>query len=104
MKMAVDSMEMAPTAIPSPGRVPEYRLLSPEIGLRWRRHCGTFRDSILDLFRAFASKAIYRRKGDVREHPRGPHHTVAQPEVGPRHPMVWPPPGSSPSPLWTPCT
>jgi hypothetical protein len=28
MKMAVESMEMAPGAIPSPGRVPEQRLLS----------------------------------------------------------------------------
>ena len=30
MKMAVESMEMAPGAIPRPGRVPEQRLLSPE--------------------------------------------------------------------------
>jgi hypothetical protein len=55
-----------------------------------------------DSFRVFASEAIYRRKGDVRGHPRGPHNVVARPEVGPRHPMVWPLPGSSPSPLWTP--
>jgi hypothetical protein len=35
MKMAVESMEMeiASGAIPHPGRVPEQRLLSPEIGL-----------------------------------------------------------------------
>jgi hypothetical protein len=31
------------------------------------------------LFRVFASEAFYRRKGDVRGHPRGPHHTVARP-------------------------
>ena len=46
MKMAVRSMEMAETAmetdgagsgaLPRPGRVPEQRLLSPEIR-RWRR-------------------------------------------------------------------
>jgi hypothetical protein len=53
-------------------------------------------------FRVFASKAFYRRKGDVRGHPRGPHHVVARLEAGPHHPMVWPPPGSSPSLLWTP--
>jgi hypothetical protein len=47
-------------------------------------------------FRVFTSEAIYRRKGEVRGHPRGPHHVVARPEVGPL------PPGSSPSPLWTP--
>jgi hypothetical protein len=41
MKMAVESMEMAPGAIPRPGRVPEQRLLSPEIGLRRRRRYGT---------------------------------------------------------------
>jgi hypothetical protein len=35
-------MEMAPGAIPHPGRVPEQRLLSPEIGLRWRWRCRTF--------------------------------------------------------------
>jgi hypothetical protein len=41
MEMAVESMEMAPGAIPRPGRVLEQRLLSPKIGLRWRRRCGT---------------------------------------------------------------
>jgi hypothetical protein len=30
-------------------------------------------------FRVFTSKAIYRRKGDVRGHPRGPHHGLARP-------------------------
>jgi hypothetical protein len=34
-------MEMAPGAIPRPGRVPEQRLLSPKIGLRQRWRCGT---------------------------------------------------------------
>jgi hypothetical protein len=45
MEMAVEvmeSMEMAPGALPRPGRVPEQRLLSPEIGLRRRRRCRTF--------------------------------------------------------------
>jgi hypothetical protein len=32
---------MAPGALPHPGRVPEHRLLSPEICLRRRRRCGT---------------------------------------------------------------
>jgi hypothetical protein len=32
---------MALGALPHPGRVPKQRLLSPEIGLRWRRRCGT---------------------------------------------------------------
>ena len=34
MVMAVESMEMAPGAIPRPGRVPEQRLLSPETCFR----------------------------------------------------------------------
>jgi hypothetical protein len=38
---ATASMEMAPGALPRPGRVPEQRLLSPEICLRRRRRCGT---------------------------------------------------------------
>jgi hypothetical protein len=38
---AMESMEKASGALPYPGRVPEQRLLSPEIGLR-RRRCGTF--------------------------------------------------------------
>jgi hypothetical protein len=54
------------------------------------------------LFRVFASKRIYRRKGDVIWLTRGPHHLVAWPGGGPRHPMVRPPPGPSPSLLWTP--
>jgi hypothetical protein len=32
---------MAPGALPHPGRVPEQRLLSPKIGLRWRRRSRT---------------------------------------------------------------
>jgi hypothetical protein len=30
---SMESMEMAPGALPRPGRMPEKRLLSPEIGL-----------------------------------------------------------------------
>jgi hypothetical protein len=38
---ATTSMEMAPGALPRPGKVPEQRLLSPEICLRRWRRCGT---------------------------------------------------------------
>jgi hypothetical protein len=44
METAVEAMELmetAPGALPRPGKVPEQRLLFPEIGLRWRRRCGT---------------------------------------------------------------
>jgi hypothetical protein len=40
-KEATTSMEMAPGALPRPGRVPEQRLLSPEICIRRRRRFGT---------------------------------------------------------------
>ena len=43
LEMAMESMEMAPGALPRPGRVPEQRLLSPETCRRWRRRCGTLR-------------------------------------------------------------
>jgi hypothetical protein len=39
---AMESMEMAPGALPRPSRVPEQRLLSSEICLRRRRRCRTF--------------------------------------------------------------
>jgi hypothetical protein len=38
---SMESMEMALGALPHPGRVPEQRLLSPEIGLRRRQCCRT---------------------------------------------------------------
>jgi hypothetical protein len=38
---AMEPMEMAPGALPRPGRVPEQRLLSPKIRRRWRQSCGT---------------------------------------------------------------
>jgi hypothetical protein len=41
METAVEAIEMALGALLRPGRVPEQRLLSPEIGPRWRRRCGT---------------------------------------------------------------
>jgi hypothetical protein len=77
--MVVESIEMALGAIPRPGRVPEQRLLSPEIGLRWRRRYGTFHGWVPWWFRVFALGAIYRRKGKVGRCPRGPHHGQAWP-------------------------
>jgi hypothetical protein len=38
---AMESMEMAPGALSRPDRVPEQRLMSPEIGLQRRQRCGT---------------------------------------------------------------
>jgi hypothetical protein len=52
--------------------------------------------------RIFLMKWIYRRKDDVRGCLGGPHQGLARPVGRPHHPMVWPPPGSSLSLLWTP--
>jgi hypothetical protein len=53
MEMAVRSMEtveMAPGALPRSSKVPEQRLLSPEIHRRWRQSCGTLLEiSPIDL-------------------------------------------------------
>jgi hypothetical protein len=56
-----------------------------------------------ELFRVFVSERFYRRKGDVKGWPGGPHHTLAQPEGGGGGAPLggvaatWP----SPSLLWT---
>ena len=48
VKMAVETaVEMAPGAIPRPGRVPEQRLLSPESRLQRRRRYRTLRGFLL---------------------------------------------------------
>jgi hypothetical protein len=79
---AMESMEMAPGALPHPGRVPEQRLLSREIGLQWRRCCITFLGKTpIDLgFRS--QEALYRQRGSVRGGPGGPHHALMRPGGG----------------------
>jgi hypothetical protein len=66
MKLVVDSMEMAPGAIPHPGRVLEQRFLSPETCLRWRRRYRTFRGWRLhDLGFSHLGQYIGRRARSV---------------------------------------
>jgi hypothetical protein len=63
---AMESMEMALGALPHPGRVPEQRLLSPEIGLRWRRCCETFLEKTpTDL--GFSRQRLYIGGGAMSE-------------------------------------
>jgi len=72
MKMAVESMEMAPGAIPRPGRVPEQRFLSPETCLRWRRSYGTFRGwRLIDL--GFSRRGQYIGERAMSVGARGAH-------------------------------
>ena len=49
MKMAMELMEMAPGAIPRPGRVPEQRLMYPETCFGDGGRDGTFRGWRLDF-------------------------------------------------------
>ena len=91
MMEAVASMEMAPGALPRPGRVPEQRLLSPELGFRMAAELGVVSGRIVEPPRVFGAKAIYRGKGDVGRHPSQPHHPSAPPPSWPRPGMVWTP-------------
>ena len=72
MEIAVESMEMAPGAIPRPGRVPEQRLLFPEIDLRWWWRGGTFRGRRLDYL-GFSQRRQYMGGRARSVGTRGPH-------------------------------
>jgi hypothetical protein len=92
MDMAVESMEMmemAPGAIPCPGRVLEQRFLSPEISLRRRWRCGTLSGKMLIDSR----RRIYIGGGVMSEGTRGPTPCGGAAKGRGCHPIVWPPPG-----------
>jgi hypothetical protein len=55
-------MEIALGALPHPSRVPEQRLLSPEIWLRRRRHCETILE-ILPTPLGFSVSRLYIGEG-----------------------------------------
>jgi hypothetical protein len=85
---------MAPGALPRPGRVPEQRLLSPEIRRWWRRSCGTLSGKLPTPL-GFPVPRLYIGEGASLE--EGPGSlTRAQ-----RRSCVWGPGGSySSSDLW----
>jgi hypothetical protein len=99
MEMAVESMEsmeMAPGAIPYPGRVPEQRFLSLEIGLRRRRCCGTFLgETPIDL--GFSLQGLFIGEGAMSEDGQGPH-TIGWRTQGSTHATTWC--GCPLAPLW----
>jgi hypothetical protein len=69
---AMESMGMAPGALPCLGRVLEQRLLSPKIGLRRRRHCGTFlKKTMTDL--GFSRRRLIIGGRAMSEGGQGPH-------------------------------
>jgi hypothetical protein len=84
---------MAPGSIRYPGRVPEQRLLSPEIGLRWRWRCGTFHGWMLDNLR-FSPRREYIGGRAMSEGGPGAHTTWwrNQGEPAPPHGVAspWP--------------
>jgi hypothetical protein len=87
MKMAVESMEMAPGAIPRPGKVPKQRLLSPETCLRSRRRCETFPGwRLLPLGFSHRGQYIGGRARSVGT--RGAH-TIARHGQGWARAMAW---------------
>ena len=99
MKMVVASMEMAPGAIPRPGKVPKQRLLSPELGFRMAAELWNFSGEIVDPPVSFRSGAIYSPKGVARRCTRRRHHPRAPGDSWPRPGVVWAPPGPSQPPL-----
>jgi hypothetical protein len=68
----MESMEMAPGALPHPNRVPEQRLLSPEIH-RWRRwSCGTTSGK-LPIYLGFSIGRLYIGREAASEGDQGAH-------------------------------
>ena len=88
MKMAVESMEILPGALPRPGRVPEQRLLSPETWLRCDGGGGTFLEDS-GLFLGFLPRGEY-----IGER--------AEPEVG-QGGHTWPRRGQGATRAWPGC-
>ena len=72
MEMAVESMEMAPGAIPRPGRVPKQRLSVPRISSTMVAALWNFSWTEADCFRVFVSERIYRQKRRREAVPGGP--------------------------------
>ena len=77
----MELMEMAPRAIPRLGRVPEQRLLSPEIGLGWWRRGGTFRGRRLDCL-GFSRDGEYMGGRARSVDARGPHTVDVSGKIG----------------------
>jgi hypothetical protein len=98
---ATASMEMDPGALPRLGRVPEQRLLSPEIGLQWRWCYGTVLGKTPTDLGFGLREALNRRRGGVRGPPGGPHHPLVRPGGEALHPLVRWPSGPSPTLFWS---
>jgi hypothetical protein len=93
---AMESMEMALGALPCPGKVPEQRVLSPEIGLRWWRCCGTLLGKMpIDL--GFSRRRLFIGGGAMSAGSQGPH-TIGWRALGVTRATRWC--GGPLAPLW----
>ena len=103
MKMAVESMEILPGALPRPGRVPEQRLLSLETWLRCDSGSGTFLEDS-GLFLGFLPRGVYIGERAESEAVQGghtcPRHGQGSPAPGRGVVALWAP-SSSPSGFWS---
>jgi hypothetical protein len=97
---AMASMETAPRALPHLGKVPEQRLLSPEIR-RWRRQsCETFSGKLLIILGFSVGRLYIGGEAASGSGPGGLTPLVVRPGGRARHPLVWwpsGPPSDSPS-------
>ena len=95
VKMAVETaVEMAPGAIPRPGRVPEQRVLSPESDFRDGCGSGWFSLFSSNWSMFLGQGRIYRRRVGVGGATGCPDDRGARPPLGPRRPVGWGPPGT----------
>jgi hypothetical protein len=83
----MESMEMAPGALPRPDRVPEQRLMSPE-SRRWRRRsCGTSSGKLpIDL--GFSVERLYIGREAASESGPGGSPPGGVARRGAHHPLV----------------
>src|SRR5215217_4860101 len=90
VKMAVETaVEMTPGAIPRPGRVPEQRLLSPELEFRDGGGSGRFSLVSSNGVEDLGQGRLNRRRGGVRRSTRRRHNRGARTPPWPRRPIVW---------------
>ena len=90
----MESMEMAPGAIPRPGRVLEQRLSVPRILSAMVAALRNVLWTEADCFRVFVSERMYRRKRRREAVPEGPTPPLGAALNGPCLGCVWPPRGT----------
>jgi hypothetical protein len=78
---SMESMETAPGALPYPSRVPEQRLLSPEISLRWRRRFRTLLGKT-SIHLGFGVGRLYISREAASEVDQGAHTTPSHGQGG----------------------